>query len=69
LRVQHDGVGGAAGSPEFNSYVAGLYHLELATHRRRYRLFYRLAEYVGMDLSDDPRGLFDTPDSVDRREL
>jgi hypothetical protein len=69
LRVQLDGVGGAAGSPEFNPYVAGLYHLELATHRRLYRLFYLLAEHVGMDLSDDPHGLFDTPDVIDRTTL
>jgi hypothetical protein len=69
LRMQLDGTGGAAGSPDFNPYVAGLYHLELATHRRLYRLFYLLADHVGMDLSDDPHGLFDTPDNVDRREL
>jgi hypothetical protein len=68
LRVQLGGVGGAAGSPEFNPYVASLYRLELVTHRRLYRLFYALAEHVGMDLIN-PHGLFDAPDVIDRREL
>ena len=69
LRLQLDGAGGAAGSPEFNPYVAGLYDLERAVHRRVYRLFYRLAEHVGIDLGDDPHRLFETPDDVDRREF
>uniref|UniRef100_UPI001E2FDD87 hypothetical protein n=1 Tax=Mycobacterium hubeiense TaxID=1867256 RepID=UPI001E2FDD87 len=68
LRVDLDGAGGVAASPEFNSYVDGLYRLELATHRRLYRLFYGLCAHVGFDLSKDPH-LFHSPDDVDRREL
>jgi hypothetical protein len=66
LRKQLDGVGGAAGSPEFNPYVAALYELELNTHRRLYRLFYNLLDtHLGIRLSDDE--LFATPDDVDVR--
>jgi hypothetical protein len=66
LRKQLDGVGGAAGSPEFNPYVAALYQLELNTHRRLYRLFYNLLDqHLGLRLHGDE--LFDTPDDVDVR--
>ncbi|HET6736886.1 hypothetical protein, partial [Mycobacterium sp.] len=66
LRKQLDGVGGAAGSPEFNPYVAALYELELNTHRRLYRLFYNLLDtHLGLRLRGDE--LFDTPDDVDVR--
>lgn len=64
LRKQLDGAGGAAGSPQYNPYVAGLYELELATHRRLYRFAYELAVYVGIDLSDQK--LWKTPDQVDQ---
>jgi hypothetical protein len=69
LRTRLDGAGGAAGSSEFNPYVAALCSLERATHRRLYRLFYRFAQHAGMDFSDDPHCLFETPDSVDRSEF
>ena len=66
LSKQLDGVGGAAGSPEFNPYVAALYQLELNTHRRLYRLFYNLLDvHLGIGLHGDE--LFDTPDVVDVR--
>lgn len=68
LRKQLDGIGGAAGSPEFNPYVAALYELELNTHRRLYRLFYDLLDtHLGIRLRDDE--LFDTPDDVDVRPI
>jgi hypothetical protein len=56
-----------AGSAEFNPYVAALAALELATHRRFYRLFYRLAQAVGIDTSDET--IFRDPDLVDRLDL
>lgn len=66
LRKPLDGIGGAAGSPEFNPYVAALYDLELATHRRLYRLFYILLDtYLGFRLEGN--NLFETPDEVDAR--
>lgn len=67
LRDDIAGAGGAAGSPEFNPYVDALYRLELATHRRLYRLFYRLCVHVGFDVTAEPH-LFDTPDDVERRQ-
>ncbi len=69
LRTQLDGAGGASGSAEFNPYVAALFRLELATHRRLYRLFYELCFHVGFDLHDNPDVRFDTPDGVDRQGL
>jgi hypothetical protein len=56
--------GGAAGSAEFNPYVAGLYELELATHRCMYRFAYNLLVHVGFDLADETA--WRTPDQVDR---
>ncbi|MEE6166608.1 MULTISPECIES: hypothetical protein [unclassified Mycolicibacterium] len=69
LRTQLDGAGGASGSAEFNPFVAALFRLELATHRRLYRLFYELCFHVGFDLHDNPDVRFDTPDGVDRQGL
>lgn len=69
LRTHLDGVGGAAGSPEFNPYVAALLNLELTTHRRLYRLFYELCFHVGFDLNSTSHSLFDSPDMVDTKEL
>jgi hypothetical protein len=69
LRRYLDGVGGTAGSPEFNPYVAALFHLELATHRRMYRLFYYLCFHVGFDLNSTSHSLFESPDVVDTKEL
>lgn len=69
LRTYLNGVGGAAGSPEFNPYVAALLDLELATHRRLYRLFYDLCFHLGFDLNSTSRPLFDSPDVVDTKEL
>lgn len=63
LRKQLDGAGGMAGSPEYNPYVAALYELQLATHRRIYRVLYRFCEHVGIDFSPYP--FWKTPDQVD----
>jgi hypothetical protein len=68
LRKQLDGAGGAAGAPEFNPYVAGLYELELATHRRMYRFAYDLAVHVGIDVREDEK-IWKPPDQVDREPV
>ena len=67
LRVQLDGVGGMAGSAELNPYTAALFALELATHRRLYRLFYNLCVHVGLGLERDD--LYLTPGQVDQLPL
>lgn len=67
LRVDLAGAGGAAGSAEFNPYVDGLLQLELATHRRLYRLFYDLCRHVGFDVAAES-GLA-SPDDVDEQAL
>jgi hypothetical protein len=69
LRTDLDGIGGMAGSPEWNPFVGALFRLELATHRRLYRSFYELCAHVRSDLIDDPSEPFDTPDQVDRQAL
>jgi len=67
LRSDLAGAGGAAGSAEFNPYVDGLLQLELATHRRLYRLFYDLCRHVGFDVSEEPD--LPNPDDVDEQAL
>jgi len=67
LRDDLAGAGGAAGSAEFNPYVDGLFRLELATHRRLYRLFFGLCRHVGFDVAAE-RDLL-SPDEVDERVL
>jgi hypothetical protein len=68
LRAQLAGAGGAAGYRLYNPYVAGLYELELVTHRRMYRFAYELvihvAGHTGIDLSGET--LY-TPDHIDQR--
>lgn len=63
LRKQLDGAGGAAGSAEFNPYVAAMFELERVTHQRVYRILYSLAEHAGIDLTDDQ--LFKRPEVVE----
>ncbi|WP_370500815.1 hypothetical protein NWT09_08365 [Mycolicibacterium sp. jd] len=63
LRKQLDGAGGAAGSAEFNPYVAAMFELERVTHQRVYRILYSLAEHAGIDLNGDE--LFQRPEVVE----
>lgn len=67
LSVNLAGAGGLAGSPEYNPYVAALCALELATHRRFYRLFYEVVVHAGIDTSDE--SIYRHPDLVDREML
>lgn len=69
LRHHLDGVGGAAGAAEFNPYTNALYRLELATHRRLYRLFYHLCLHVGFNPNTDPNHPTCHPDIIDNQQL
>jgi hypothetical protein len=69
LSKQLDGAGGMAGSPEHNPYVAALYELQLASHRRIYRRLYRFCEHVGIDFSPYPSWIWKRPDQVDEEQF
>jgi hypothetical protein len=61
------GLGGLAATPEFNPYIAALYALELATHRRFYRLFFLQLRAAGADMTDET--IFRDPDLIDREPI
>lgn len=69
LRVQLDGVGGLAATPEHNPWVAALIDQELVIYRRLYRAFFQLIEHAGMFDGDNQgdREYYSTPDQVDRQ--